>query len=108
MSEHTETLAPPHPAEHSHPGPLEYIKVAIVLAVVTAIEVGLYYVDISHGVLIPSLLILSLIKFVMVMLWFMHLKFDAPIFRRLFVTGFILATSVYAIVLSMFFYRAAG
>ena len=92
----------PTAPDHAHPDELEYIKVALVLAVVTAIEVAIYYVPALEGALVPILLLLSLIKFVLVVLWFMHLRFDSRIFRRLFVAGVILALFCYVIVLATF------
>jgi cytochrome c oxidase subunit 4 len=92
----------PTAPDHAHPDELAYIKVALVLAVVTAIEVAIYYVPALEGALVPILLLLSLIKFVLVVLWFMHLRFDSRIFRRLFVTGVILALFCYMIVLTTF------
>jgi caa(3)-type oxidase subunit IV len=84
--------------ERPHPGPGEYIKVALVLAVVTAVEVGAYYVtEIPDGVLAATLLVMMAIKFALVALWFMHLRFDSPVFRRLFVGGIVLAFLVYAV-----------
>jgi cytochrome c oxidase subunit IV len=85
-----------------HPGPREYVIVAIALAIATAIEVGWYYLDVPHVLFVTLLLVLSALKFSLVVLWFMHLRFDSRIFRRLFVTGIILAITVYAIVLAIF------
>ena len=85
---------------HAHPGPREYVRVAIVLAVVTGLEIALFYIEgLADGVVIAALMILMVIKFAMVALWFMHLRFDSLIFRRLFLTGLILAISVFGIVL---------
>jgi cytochrome c oxidase subunit 4 len=42
------------------------------------------------------------VKFVLVVLFFMHLRYDAKIFGRLFWSGFILAVAVYVIALSAF------
>lgn len=89
-----------------HPSPRKYVWVAIILAIVTAIEVAIYYIDSiasRHGLLITSLLVFAVIKFVMVGAYFMHLKFDSPIFRRLFITGILLALAVFAVVLVFFF-----
>jgi cytochrome c oxidase subunit IV len=86
----------------AHPGPRQYVVVAIWLAVATAIEVAWYYADVPHALFVALLLFLSFIKFNMVVLWFMHLRFDSPIFRRLFATGLALALSVYLIVLVIF------
>ena len=85
-----------------HPGPREYVMVAIILAIATAIEVGWYYLNVPHAIFITLLLVLSALKFSLVVLWFMHLRFDARIFRRLFISGLILAVTVYAIVLAIF------
>src|SRR5436853_6453692 len=89
-------------AKHDHPSELEYVKVAVVLALITLAEVAVYYVK-SLGALLPVILILlSVVKFSMVVLWFMHLRFDSRLFRRLFVTGIVLAFFVYGIVLTTF------
>ena len=88
---------------HSHPGPREYVKVAIILAVVTLAEVGLYYMALPDGLLIGLLLFFAVIKFSLVALWFMHLRFDSRIYRRLFISGIILAVAVYTVVLLTFF-----
>lgn len=99
-----EHVPDPHMADH--PSPRKYVNVAIILAIVTAIEVGIYYVTaLSEFQLIVMLLGLALIKFVMVALYFMHLKFDSHTFRRFFVTGIVLALIVFGIVMAVFFTR---
>jgi cytochrome c oxidase subunit IV len=85
-----------------HPGPAEYVKVAIILAVATAFEVGLYYLKLPHTLLVALLLFFAFIKFALVALWFMHLRFDSRIFRRMFVVGLGLAITVYMVVLLTF------
>lgn len=92
--------APAHgAAEHGHPGPLKYVGIALILAFVTAIEVGLYYIEMPDGVLVALLLGLAFVKFVMVAAYFMHLKFDSRLLRRFFVTGIVLALAVYTVAL---------
>jgi cytochrome c oxidase subunit 4 len=99
----TETSAvAEEPELAAHPGPRQYVMVAIWLAIATAIEVAWYYLDIPHALFVTLLLILAFAKFSLVVLWFMHLRFDSPIFRRLFVTGLLLAITVYVIVLVIF------
>jgi cytochrome c oxidase subunit 4 len=89
--------------ERPHPGPGEYVKVAFVLAVVTAIEVGAYYVtSLPRPVFSATLLVMMVVKFSLVALWFMHLRFDSHLFRRLFVGGIILALVIYTVVLLTF------
>jgi cytochrome c oxidase subunit IV len=78
-----------------------YIRIAIILATITGLEVSTYYVD--FGVLfLPALLIMMAIKFVMVVSYFMHLKFDNKIFSFLFYAGLVLAVGVYAAFLATF------
>ena len=93
-----------HEEDH-HPKPRQYVFIAVWLGLVTAVEVGISYVDaISRNfIFIPALLVLAVIKFAMVVLYFMHLKFDHRLFRRLFVTGIVLALIVFGIVLATFF-----
>ena len=85
---------------HPHPGPAEYARVGVFLAVVTTIEVALYYIELDHTLLVVFLMILSAIKFGAVVLWFMHLKFDNPLFSQLFAGGFILAVAVFMVALA--------
>ena len=77
-----------------HPSDATYIKVALILAVVTAIEVGLYYFELGEFNN-AALIILSVIKFIMVAMFFMHLRFDSRVLRRFFITGIVLALLVY-------------
>jgi cytochrome c oxidase subunit IV len=101
MSQHVE----PVEAEelHEHPTPKQYVWVAAILAIVTAIEVAIYYIDAIRDYLIPFLLAFAVIKFAMVAMWFMHLRFDSRLFRRLFVTGIVLALIIFGVVLWFFF-----
>ncbi len=96
--------SPEHGGEHghAHPSDAEYIKVALVLGLITLAEVGIYYAKSLGWILPVSLVLMSLVKFSIVVLWFMHLRFDSRLFRRLFVAGIILALFVYTIVLTTF------
>ena len=85
---------------HAHPSEREYVAVALVLAAITAAEVALYYItSLPDPVVIGLLCAMGLVKFTIVALWFMHLRFDSLIFRRFFVTGIFLAIGVYGIFL---------
>ena len=82
--------------EHgAHPTEAKYVRVALILAVLTAIEVALSYTGFPEPATNAALLTLAGIKFAMVAAYFMHLKFDNKLLRRLFITGFVLAASVY-------------
>lgn len=85
-----------------HPSPKEYVRIAVVLAVVTALEVGIYYADISRALLIPALLIFAAIKFVLVVLWYMHLRFDSRTYARFFLIGLAGAVTLFLVVLLTF------
>ena len=87
---------------HDHPGEGKYIKVALVLAVITAVEVAFSYWEAVEGILAPSLIAMSVVKFAIVVLYFMHLKFDSRLFRRLFVAGLALAIFCFGAVLTTF------
>jgi cytochrome c oxidase subunit 4 len=71
-------------AEHAHPEPRTYIKIGVILTVITAVEVAIYYVPALRGILVPTLLLFSAVKFAIVVGYYMHLKFDAVIYSRLF------------------------
>ena len=60
-----------------------------------------YFVDFGP-LFLPVLITLMVIKFLIVVAYFMHLKFDAPILRKAFYAGLILAVSVYLVALSTF------
>ena len=93
---------PEHEKAHAqaHPGAVEYVQIGVILAVVTAVEVGVYYMDALSDVLIPILIVLSAAKFSLVVLWFMHLKFDARLFSWMFVGGIALASTLFVVVLA--------
>ncbi|MEX2251324.1 MAG: cytochrome C oxidase subunit IV family protein [Acidimicrobiia bacterium] len=90
-------------AEHHHPTPAQYWKIAVLLGVLTAIEVGMYYVNKSYdlGALNAiSLIILATLKFVIVVAFYMHLRYEKSTLSRFFTGGFVLAASLYTVVLA--------
>jgi cytochrome c oxidase subunit 4 len=82
-----------------HPSPKEYVRIGLILAVLTALEVSATYAGVTGSILIPTLFILALIKFALVVLWFMHLKFDDRRYARFFVLGLSGAATLYLVVL---------
>jgi cytochrome c oxidase subunit 4 len=85
----------------AHPDPLQYVIVAVVLVVITAVEIGVSYLEgsIPNGLIITLLLVMAFVKFFLVASWYMHLRTDQPVFRRFFVLGSIAALVLYAVVL---------
>ena len=82
------TLAPTH-IEH-HPGAKEYTIIALILTVITALEVAAWYI-LEKTILAPVLIALSATKFALVVMFYMHLKFDNRLFTSLFVFGLCVA-----------------
>lgn len=87
---------------HDHPSELQYVKVAVFLAIVTALEVAVVYIGSLENLIIPILGVMMVVKFVAVAGYFMHLKFDSRVFRRFFVLGIVLAIAIFGIVLWTF------
>jgi cytochrome c oxidase subunit 4 len=85
-----------------HPSPKEYVRIALVLAFVTGLEVLVYYLDFGKEILVPLLFLFAGIKLALVALWFMHLKFDSRTYARFFVMGIAGALTLYVAVLLMF------
>lgn len=99
-TEHDHSIEAPGHEEHDdhggHPTEATYVKIALILAAVTAVEVGLFYKNLaSEAANNAALIVLAAIKFMIVAGYFMHLKFDNKILRRLFITGFALAAVCY-------------
>lgn len=89
-----------HQSEHEHPGVGQYVEIGIILAVMTLMEVVIFesFDTIGQAVAIPALILLTILKFGLVVMWFMHLRFDHKMFRRLFYIGVILSFIIYSIV----------
>jgi cytochrome c oxidase subunit 4 len=86
----------------AHPEPFQYVMIAVVLCVITGLEVGTYYLpkDFPDWLYVTILLVLALTKFITVASWYMHLRTDRPVFRRFFMLGVVAAATLYAIVLA--------
>ena len=100
-------------ARRNYPREVEYVLVAIFLAVVTALEVATYaspdFIIWDHrtGRLLAFLMLLMAVKFWTVAYFFMHLRFDKKLLTRVFYSGVLLAVAVYvAVMLMMHGFRA--
>ena len=85
-----------------HPTPATYFKVAITLLVITAAEVAVFYVTALGRGIIPVLAILSIVKFALVAMFYMHLRYDARLFSGLFLFGLFLAGAVVFALIMLF------
>ena len=81
-------------AEAHHPTWKFYVLIGVILTVITLVEVAIFYIPQIKPVLIPTLALLSLAKFMIVVLFYMHLKFDSAVFRRVFFAPLVLAVLV--------------
>lgn len=70
-------------ARVSHASVGTYVAIFGVLFVITLVEVGVFYVPALEGVLPPLLIVLSAAKFTLVVMFFMHLKYDHRVFTFL-------------------------
>ena len=98
MDNHTahsdaEPLDVAHAEETHHPGWPTYWKVALILTLITVAEVWAYYIPsfVASRAFVPSLLIMSAVKFFIVVAFYMHLKYDHKLFRALFTGPLIIA-----------------
>ena len=89
-------------AHTGHPTPGTYFKVAVTLSIITAIEVAIFYITALGKGIIPVLAILSIAKFALVAMFYMHLKFDHKLFSTLFVVGLTLAVVVVFALIGLF------
>jgi cytochrome c oxidase subunit 4 len=85
-----------------HPRPRDYWTIAAILAVITAAEVAVTYIDALSAAVAPLLIVMSIAKFVLVVGWFMHLRYDSPAYRRLFLIGLVAAPLLLGAVLFTF------
>jgi len=69
--------------------------------VITIIELAVSYSDLGSA-MVPILLALSAVKFVVVVAYFMHLRFDSALFTRMFVGSFLLALAILVALVSLF------
>lgn|SRR5690606_36242894 len=83
--------------QHAHPvhGTRTYWIIGAILFVVTALEIMAYYLEDTLGTAaVPIILVLSAAKFALVVMFFMHLKYDSKVFSGIFLFPFALGTLV--------------
>jgi cytochrome c oxidase subunit 4 len=86
---------PTHHEAHAHPDAREYATIASILTIVTGFEVALFFfTGVGHSTLVGMLMVLMVVKFAMVVGWYMHLKFDERTFTWVFAGGLFIAISI--------------
>jgi cytochrome c oxidase subunit 4 len=89
---------------HAHPTGATYLKVAAILTIITVIEVWAYYIPslVASPLFNPALIIMSAAKFAIVVLFYMHLKYDHKLFKILFTGPLIIAMGTILALLFLF------
>ena len=99
-------VAPDH--GHNQPSKLHiYVQIAMVLGVITGFEIVLIYLPLPHWLIFTALAMLSTVKFMFVIFYFMHLRWDKPFCTILFFIGLILAGGTMWALLQLFSADAA-
>ena len=96
--------------EKEHPTWSTYWKVAVILTLITAVEVWIYYIPsfVASRAFVPALLIMSAVKFFTVVAFYMHLRYDHKLFRVLFTGPLIIAMTTIIALLFLFGKLASG
>lgn len=91
MSAATSSAHADHALDHDDGKFHLFVQIAMILAVITGVEIVLIYLPFAKWFIVTTLVLLSLVKFLMVIFWFMHLKFDKVFCTILFFIGMVLA-----------------
>lgn len=91
------------PTTHeAHASDATYLKIAVILTVITALEVWTYYAKFLRPVLVPVILMLGAAKFAMVAAYYMHLKYDSRMFSGFFTFGILVAIATIVSLFALF------
>jgi cytochrome c oxidase subunit IV len=96
--------ATPPPADHA----LEeskfglFVEIAMLLAVITGLELVTVYLPFMKWLLVSVLVVLSTVKFMFVIFYFMHLRWDKAFCTILFFIGLVLAGGTMWALLKLF------
>ena len=105
MSDHAATAAHDHghDANKFH----IYVQIAMLLAVITGVEIIAVYLPFAKWLIVTALVTLSTVKFMFVIFYFMHLRWDKPFCTILFFIGLILAGGTMWALLQLFSVQAS-
>lgn len=102
MSAHSPSASAGHHDDHDVSKFQIYVQIALLLAVITGIEIVAVYLPFAKWILVTSLVVLSVVKFMFVIFYFMHLRWDKPFCTILFFIGLVLATGTVWALLAIF------
>jgi cytochrome c oxidase subunit 4 len=102
-------MAQSHATAQAHGGGGEhatvatYLRIAVVLAIVTAVEIALIYIPgLPSHVLVALLIVMSVVKFALVVGFYMHLRYDARLLTALFVGPLTIACAIILALMALF------
>jgi cytochrome c oxidase subunit 4 len=84
-----------------HPSTGTYIKVAVILCAVTALEFSVIYIRRLTPIVVPLLLVLSAGKFTLVVLFYMHLRYESRALSGIFAGSLTIATGIAVALLTL-------
>ena len=98
------SVSAPVPDDHGHNESKFqiYVEIAMLLAVITGIEIVAVYLPFAKWLVVTALVVLSTVKFMFVIFYFMHLRWDKPFCTILFFIGLVLAGGTMWALLKMF------
>jgi cytochrome c oxidase subunit 4 len=102
MSAHSPSASAGHHDDHDVSKFQIYVQIALLLAVITGIEIVAVYLPFAKWIVVTSLVVLSIVKFMYVIFYFMHLRWDKPFCTILFFIGLVLATGTVWALLALF------
>lgn len=92
MSAHASSHAPAAGGHDHGEGKFHlFVQVAMILSVITGIEIVIIYLPFATWLIVSALAALSAVKFLYVIFIFMHLRWDKAFCTTLFFIGLILA-----------------
>ena len=99
--------SPAHAAGHADHGHDEskfqiYVNIAMLLAVITGVEIVGIYLPFAKWLIVTALVILSVVKFMYVIFYFMHLRWDKPFCTIMYFIGLVLAAGTTWALLELF------
>ena len=91
-----------HDAAHDVSKYQIYVQIAMLLAVITGVEIIGVYLPFAKWLIVTMLVVLSTVKFMFVIFYFMHLRWDKPFCTILFFIGLVLAGGTMWALLTLF------
>ena len=97
------STSPDHTHGHEEESKFQiYVNVAMLLAVITGVEIVGIYLPFAKWIIVTGLVVLSVVKFMYVIFYFMHLRWDKPFCTILFFIGLVLAFGTVWALLAIF------